>query len=580
MKKLMILLVVALCFSLAVQASTTTKKTTVLFNTAKHDLTNKAVKELKEFLKNNHTKLDYEVTIEGHTDSRGNIAYNKNLSYNRAEEVKQFLMKNGIDEKLISFQFKGELDPEKPNVNDENMTVNRRVEVTITTYQFDNIKELEEALSPKKTSYHILQPDKEAIVKGSKGVRVLIKPNTFTYNDGSPCTEEIRFELTESLSYQDYIASGLLTKSSNQLLESGGMIKIAAKTVSGKPVVADKDNPMTIAIPTENRQDDMEVFASTEGSNWQARNQPITKKVVYRNRKFPQMKKNAVSLPKFKLDKSGKPEHPVAPKVAKVPYAPRVESYKRPIPWYKINKKKLRKRQDNSYEKAVVYYDKRTESYDRKLKIYQAKMEVYNTEMKQYEREMKKWHKKQLTQQDEFKKTSEYQEAQKAYEACYQKNLADYKAAVAEWKENHKNFMAQRGDDLDKLGVTTKNDMNNYVFAFNELSWINVDRFYHMSQKEKQTIVMTTEKVGDERVLIMFNNINSMLSMSPDENDRTYTQQNFPKKEPAVIFAYKVEKGKPMLCYQVIDGAKKYKLKYELTSFAEIKAILGQFDKS
>jgi len=362
MKKLITTLVVVLCFSLAVQAKTTTKTTTVLFNTAKYELTKKAIKELTAFLKHHHTSLDYEVTIEGHTDSRGNLAYNKQLSFDRADQVKSFLVKNGIDKKLISFKFKGELDPEKPNVNDANMTVNRRVEVTITTYRFDNISELEQALNPNKTSYHIINPAQEAIVKGSKGVGVLIKPNTFTYEDGSPVTEDISFELTESLSYQDFIASGLLTKSANTLLETGGMIKIDAKTVSGKPVVADKNNPMTVAIPTKNRKDNMEVFSSTKGDDWQARNQPIKLNVGYKENDFPKIKNIRWDLPKFKQDKTGKPASPKPPKMAKLPYVPRVESYKRPIPWYRFNKQKIRDKQNYSYAKALEHYDKRSKN--------------------------------------------------------------------------------------------------------------------------------------------------------------------------------------------------------------------------
>ena len=124
MKKLMTLLVVAFLFSILLSAKTTTETTTVLFKTAKHNLTQEAQSELIQFIKKNKNNLDYEVTIVGHTDSRGNLNYNHNLSLNRAEEVKLFLIERGIDEELISIKYKGELDPEKPNVNDGNMKVN------------------------------------------------------------------------------------------------------------------------------------------------------------------------------------------------------------------------------------------------------------------------------------------------------------------------------------------------------------------------------------------------------------------------------------------------------------------------
>ena len=45
-----------------------------------------------------------------------------------------------------------------------------------------------------------------------------------------------------------------------------------------------------------------------------------------------------------------------------------------------------------------------------------------------------------------------------------------------------------------------------------------------------------------------------------------------------MIFAYKVEDGKPMICYREIDGSNNYHLDYIETTFSEIKGILSQFD--
>ena len=72
---------------------------------------------------------------------------------------------------------------------------------------------------------------------------------------------------------------------------------------------------------------------------------------------------------------------------------------------------------------------------------------------------------------------------------------------------------------------------------------------YHMEEKEKQVIVMKTDAIKEERVLIMFKNIGSILEMNPNIETNEYVQTGFPKKEEAVIFAYKVENGKPMICY-------------------------------
>lgn len=579
MKKLIYLLVVTLCFSSFTQAKTTTKKMTVLFNTAKHNLTKTAINELADFLKKNSTNLDYEFTIEGHTDSRGNLNYNKKLSLDRTTQVKKFLVENGIAEELISFNYKGELDPEKPNINDKNMTANRRVELTLTTYRFDNIEELEQALSPQKTSHHTINPDKETVIEGRKGVKVLIEPNIFIYEDGSPVKETIQCELTEALSYQDFISSGLLTKSDDAMLETGGMVKIDAKTVSGKPVKIKSGKSLIVAIPNDNRQDNMEVFTSNAGDNWATTNKPISKKFTYAfKERFPKMSNNNIKMPKFVYKKKDQPKAPNPPNMARIPFEPKQSSFIRPIPWYKFGKEKKKARQEAAYSKAIERYHKRLERYERNEASYKKKSTAYNKALDEYHVALDCWKDKKIMAQQNFKNTPVYKKAAKRHEAIYLYNLAQYQQEVKLWRTKKKNYAATKGEEMDKMGITDKEALNSYVFAFNQLSWINVDRFYHMSEKEKQTIVLKTEKVGDERVLIMFNNINSMLSMTPNSDEKTYTQENFPKREPAVIFAYKVEKGKAMLCYQIIDGSKNYELKYEPTSFAEIKAILSQFD--
>ena len=69
--------------------------------------------------------------IEGHTDSKGNDRYNKNLSQRRAQSVVNWLVKNGIArERLVALGF-GEERPIDSNDTDEGRQNNRRVEFHI-----------------------------------------------------------------------------------------------------------------------------------------------------------------------------------------------------------------------------------------------------------------------------------------------------------------------------------------------------------------------------------------------------------------------------------------------------------------
>ena len=77
------------------------------------------------------------IEISGHTDSRGNDAYNLDLSQRRAESVMDYLIKNGIDENRLVAKGYGETEPIAPNDNKdgsdnpEGRKLNRRTEIKI-----------------------------------------------------------------------------------------------------------------------------------------------------------------------------------------------------------------------------------------------------------------------------------------------------------------------------------------------------------------------------------------------------------------------------------------------------------------
>lgn len=69
------------------------------------------------------------VEVAGHTDSTGDAKYNLWLSQRRAETVRTFLMKAGIDGERITAVGYGEAEPEFDNATREGRIANRRVEL-------------------------------------------------------------------------------------------------------------------------------------------------------------------------------------------------------------------------------------------------------------------------------------------------------------------------------------------------------------------------------------------------------------------------------------------------------------------
>ena len=75
---------------------------------------------------------DWKIAIEGHTDDKGSLATNLKLSQNRANSVKEYLVKKDIATDRITATGFGETKPIVPNDSDANRDKNRRVEFKIT----------------------------------------------------------------------------------------------------------------------------------------------------------------------------------------------------------------------------------------------------------------------------------------------------------------------------------------------------------------------------------------------------------------------------------------------------------------
>jgi outer membrane protein OmpA-like peptidoglycan-associated protein len=67
------------------------------------------------------------IQVSGHTDSVGNDAYNQKLSTQRADAVKDYLVKKGVDTALIKSAGFGESQPIASNDTEAGRSQNRRI---------------------------------------------------------------------------------------------------------------------------------------------------------------------------------------------------------------------------------------------------------------------------------------------------------------------------------------------------------------------------------------------------------------------------------------------------------------------
>ncbi len=88
------------------------------------------VKRVAEMMKAN---ADLNVAVVGHTDSRGDFKYNRQLSERRAQAMVDALVKDGVAATRLAAVGFGPLSPVAPNDTPEGRAQNRRVELVLIT---------------------------------------------------------------------------------------------------------------------------------------------------------------------------------------------------------------------------------------------------------------------------------------------------------------------------------------------------------------------------------------------------------------------------------------------------------------
>ncbi|MBU5612883.1 OmpA family protein [Geomonas azotofigens] len=103
----------------------------ILFDTGKADL-KPAAKDSLAKAAATLAKSETTIIIQGHTDSSGTDAINQPLSQRRADQVRDFLVSNGVPSARMTAIGYGSSRPAVPNDTDANRALNRRVQLEIT----------------------------------------------------------------------------------------------------------------------------------------------------------------------------------------------------------------------------------------------------------------------------------------------------------------------------------------------------------------------------------------------------------------------------------------------------------------
>ena len=120
---------------------------------------------------------------------------------------------------------------------------------------------VQQALSPDniESAFVEIDPTKDTIVVFPQGTQVQVPANAFLDAAGNVVTQKVKLELKEFYKRSDMLFAGLTTEGENGLLESDGMVYLNG-TAEGKQISIAADKPLTMAMPTDSFQADMQLF--------------------------------------------------------------------------------------------------------------------------------------------------------------------------------------------------------------------------------------------------------------------------------------------------------------------------------
>lgn len=173
---------------------------------------------VKEFQNSGGTIL-----VVGHTDTTGNKAYNMNLSKRRANSIKTYLTKQGINESAIKLDFMGKMRPIKSD-----QYFNRRVEIFLENKKevsIDSMEAFRNSLKPEKEII-IIPAGEEQEILGYQGTVIWIPAHAFVDSLGNLIKGNVIVELTEYQTFTEFYSDKLTTVSDSKVIISGGMVKL------------------------------------------------------------------------------------------------------------------------------------------------------------------------------------------------------------------------------------------------------------------------------------------------------------------------------------------------------------------
>lgn len=388
----------------------TPAEASVFFETDRSELSPEARQSLDALALQLLAAPDYEVDIEAWTDDRGTPEYNQQLAVRRAEAVQQYLAAKGLQLSKSSVQSWGEQNQEYDNNTDEQRQLNRRVDVLIKPVFFSDYATFQTRLAGN-TGQQVLniEPDQDQTLTTRRGTTLVIPSNAFVFEDGSSPEGPVELELREAFSPADFIRHNLSTMSDGKILQTGGMLYIGA-SAGGRPLQLAEGAAITVALPTQQFDPEMELFYGEAGPGGSVNWKPVGQKfrqTIQSNKVTLDIDPSigdrimaaqvpvhpAPAVPSFPDRLGPEPRHPVAPYKPRAPQKPLWDNVQRLFGGGQgeaMSKKDSRKA-EKYYHELLAKYERDSVNYVQLYERYVSNQEKYEKAVIKYREDRSTW---------------------------------------------------------------------------------------------------------------------------------------------------------------------------------------------
>ena len=256
----------------------------IYFHSGKHELTTEAKQELDKIIAQAKAQGDFDLDILAYTDDIGTQKYNQELAARRAASVKAYFDAANIVATTITVDAKGELALTNKGNAAAQRRENRRVEVMLTPFQPESISDFYNYFFQRNEQSFTVRMGKDQTIKAAKGTELFIPAESLQLvGGGEVAADEVVITIREALSYQDMILGNLTTSSHGDLIETGGMVYLEARTKDGRLLEVKPGKELLLSIPSEEKlPEGMELFYADRDANelarpvnWEAAGQPF-----------------------------------------------------------------------------------------------------------------------------------------------------------------------------------------------------------------------------------------------------------------------------------------------------------------